>query len=89
MNSKQLLASLGVSDDDSDGVYFDGDSSGQYVDWSSSRRTYFAEDGESGKEVGRHFEIGDGEHGITLGLDWAEIERLHKALTILLLNHAV
>lgn len=88
MNHEQLLASLQIyNDDDTSGVYFDSDLNGRYIDWSSSRKTHFATNGENGEEIGRHFEVrGEGDDIALLALDWTEIERLHRALTILLLS---
>ena len=66
-----LLASLLVGDDDKDGIYFDED---RYFDWSGAR------------EDGRLVELGDVDGSANMEMTWSEIERLQRALTLLLLN---
>lgn len=85
MDREQLLASLAVSTSDIDGVYFDGEeTTTRYIDWSSVNHRYNEPDQPI---VGRTFDFVDEDGDLSqMHLEWEEIERMHHALTILLLQ---
>lgn len=70
MNREQLLASLQINTEDRGGVYL----AGRYIDWSVS------------DDNSRRFEVGDDNDAVSIELTWPEIERLQRALTLLLLE---
>ncbi len=75
MTRDELLASL-TETADRDAVCFDEGGGGRYIDWSIETAD------------GRSFTLDDGEgEAAAIELTWSEIERLHKALTVLLLEH--
>lgn len=77
MTKEELLASL-TATADRDAIDFDpNDGAAPYIDWSSDHDGY---------ENGRHFEFGADGEAVMFGLTWAEIERLQRALTVLLLE---
>lgn len=82
MNREQLLASLTAGHEDLTGVYYDGDLTGVYIDWSSELHA----DDDPDRVIGRMMEIHDGEVHAQMEMPWDRIERLQRALTLLLLE---
>lgn len=80
MNRDQLLASLAAGREDVGGINFDDDT---YMDWSTE--THDPQDYDT--ITGRNFEIVDTDGDIVrLDMTWDRIERLQRALTLLLLE---
>lgn len=78
MTRDELIASLTATADPG-AIHFEGRNDGSYIDWSC----------KSADVDGRDFEFGDGDGDcVQIGLSWAEIERVQRALTLLLLNRA-
>lgn len=82
MNREQLLISLTAGREDITGVYYDGDLNGDYIEWSSQLH----DEDDPDRVIGRMMEIHDGTVHAQLEMTWDRIERLQRALTLLLLE---
>lgn len=71
MTRTELIASLTAGTEDIDGVYL---GEGRYIDWSSET------------DDGRRVEVGEGPDAVQADWTWTEIERVQRALTLLLLS---
>lgn len=78
-DARQLLMALMITGDDDIVAFEDG----TQIDWSVKLRD------ENGFEIGRSFDVFDGTNTAVMDMQWDRIERLSRALIILLLNRSV